>query len=67
MKKILITIIILISAAALIVFVAALTPGESMQHWFTIGNFVITDKQPMRQWVTDTPVTDYSAKLLKEK
>lgn len=67
MKKILVIVIILLSVAALIVFIAALTPSESMQHWFTIGNFVITDKQPMRQWITDTPITDASAKLLKEK
>lgn len=69
MKKILVIVIILISVAALIVFIGAVTPipMETMQHSFTIGDFVITDRQPMREWITNTPITDASAKLLKEK
>lgn len=64
MKKIFFTIIILISVIALIVLIAAPhIPDELMQHSFKIGNFVITDRQPMREWITDTPVTDYSEKF----
>lgn len=68
MKKIAAIIIITVSIiiTAIIVLWNFGSDGMKMQHSVTIGEFKLSDAQTW-EWVTDTPITDHSAKLLKEK
>lgn len=68
MKKILVGAVIIAAAVLIAIFVFVFTFCRSKpQHSITIGKYVISDSQPMWEWVTDTPITDASEELLKEK
>ncbi|MBD5104220.1 MAG: hypothetical protein HDT47_05060 [Ruminococcaceae bacterium] len=66
MKKILVGAAI-IAATVCGCKVDSLNETIQQQHSITIGEYVISDSQPMWEWVTDTPITDASEELLKEK
>lgn len=66
-KVIIIAVVVVIAfITAFFIVGARLLRRPQMQHSINIGEFTLTDDKTW-EWVTDTPITDASEKLLKEK